>query len=113
MISGSKAETVERAFAAISSAAAIAGFPVNYEKSCDAEDHARAFNIDFKYGHMEICKDRLEEFQEDIMVSGDEAKSIALVGYVRSVNAEQARSLVDALPRHLSCALHLFESRNL
>lgn len=109
VISGAKVNIVEEAYIAINKAAAIAGFPVNTEKSSQAQEHVQAFNIDFKHGHMEVCRKRFEEFQEDILMDSDTDKRIALVGYVRSVNKEQARALVDALPNHLECALHLVQ----
>ena len=107
VVSGSDETPVSAALNLLREAAATSHFPINEEKSCDVRDTMNAFNIEFRNGHMAISQERMEEFQGQIMLSGDDDTNIAILAYVHSVNQTQAQDLFDALPRYLSCAAHI------
>lgn len=80
---------------------------INEEKSAPVGPSLTAFNIDFRHGHMEITAARLKEFDERIHIYGPSDETLAIYGYVRTVNSDQAAALLAAYPKQLSDAVKL------
>lgn len=108
VISSESKELVELSLPKIVSAAQMAGFPINQEKSTNVQPQMSAFNIDFGHNRMCVSPERMLKFEEDIMMASDDGRKIAIVAYVRSINPNQALSFYRAFHGRLACAAHLF-----
>jgi hypothetical protein len=81
----------------LEAAAALSGFSFNPDKSQHANSRVMSFNIEFGSGTMDIVGDRMSEFEAAIR-HGNEYQIGGILGYVTSVNADQAEKLAEALP---------------
>lgn len=96
-VSGLTEQEVSGAVDRLEAAAALSGFSFNPDKSQPANGRVISFNIQFGSGTMDIVEDRLAEFEVAIR-HGNEYQIGGILGYVTSVNADQAEKLAEALP---------------
>jgi hypothetical protein len=96
-VSGPSEQEVSGAVDRLKAAAALSGFSFNPDKSQPTSSRVMSFNIEFGSGAMEIAEDRMAEFEAAIR-QGNEYQIGGILGYVTSVNAEQADALAQAMP---------------
>lgn len=96
-VSGRSEQEVSSAVDKLEAAAALSGFSFNPEKSQPASRRVSSFNIQFGSGIMDIVDGRMAEFEVAVR-NGNEYQVGGILGYVTSVNADQAEKLAEALP---------------
>ena len=75
----------------IKASATKSGFPLNNEKEEGPAESITAFNIILSHQHLELTKSKLQEFLSLYSISPDEDQKAGIVGYVISVNEDQAK----------------------
>jgi hypothetical protein len=111
IISSEEEQAVKDGFEALVSAAAVANYEINQEKSQNCGAQLRVFNLDISRGSMAVADERFAEFQEGIALFDDSAESIAIALYVESVNPAQADELIRMFPRQLATAAVVLDRR--
>lgn len=99
IVSSNDERTVCDALSDIRQAALISNFPINDAKSVGPANSMTAFNIEFDNHAMIIETGRYEEMRQDVLQSGPGSASDGILGYVRSVNDDQAEEMRQAF-RH-------------
>lgn len=83
----------------IEAAAVEARFSLAADKRQGPADSITAFNIILTHGSLAITPDRLEDFAREVLQWGNTPQSHGILGYVASVNTEQAKSLSGLIKR--------------
>jgi hypothetical protein len=96
LISSDSQALLTEAYESLLSAAVASKFVVHAEKSSPPAERTTVFNIDLETHHLKISDPRLARFQAKLVEAGEEVVG-GILGYVRSVNSEQAEQLEAAL----------------
>ena len=92
-------EALQDAHQNLMTALKFANLEVNVQKSVEPGDLVTAFNIELsKAKPLTITAERLQEMQDDIRDNGPSSQSAGIFGYIRTVNADQAKLVEQAFP---------------
>jgi len=83
---------LEEACEALIPAAMKAGLAFNAAKCEGPATTITAFNVELTHANLAIIAERLEEFARDLGLAGEQQRR-GILGYVNSVNADQAKVL--------------------
>ena len=101
IISGNDREKLTATHQALLTAARIAGFPANSNKSAPPRKSVRSFNIELT-DKLEVTAAKFLAFQEDALLNRDTLRADAIAKYVTGVNTGQGdvvRRLAVSAPR--------------
>lgn len=102
VISGADAQSTASKLVELRNAALLSKYEINEEKSAAVRGSMTAFNIEFFHGSMAVTEERLKEFAGEIYMRGNSPESIAIYGYVKTVNESQAAQLLADFPKQLA-----------
>lgn len=94
LLSSESEDELLKAKLRIVSAAKEAGFEINLEKSTNALKEIQIFNIDIAKHSMKITDERMKDFMEKINNGASGYAVQGIIGYVNTVNAEQAKKII-------------------
>lgn len=77
----------------VTDAADKAGFPLNSEKQEGPGSGVTSFNVTLRHGDLRITDDRMDKFAAAYTASTNKHQREGILGYVNSVNPEQAKIL--------------------
>jgi hypothetical protein len=92
LVSGTSQETVGAAMKRIHQAAAEASLAITDKVEGPARK-VTAFNIEFSHREMRVTDDRMLDFRQKCISAGKTPRSAGVIGYVATVNSEQAKKL--------------------
>jgi Reverse transcriptase (RNA-dependent DNA polymerase) len=99
IVSGDSAGAVNEALSELRRAANLSNFPINDAKTQGPITTVLSFNIELTPDEMRISKERYEEMSRSVLANGSGPVSDGILGYIRSVNVEQAAELLINFPK--------------
>lgn len=93
IISSATLDGAHKALADINHHAARSGFQLNREKEEGPAPKITAFNIDLSASQIAIDPTRLKAFSEALESSSSAHQQLGILGYIKSVNAEQHKEI--------------------
>ncbi|WOB07490.1 reverse transcriptase domain-containing protein [Piscinibacter gummiphilus] len=98
IISGTDALLLQDCLAQVEVTAAKSGFSLNAAKTMGPSASITAFNIDLAHSDMQVESARYNEFVEAFAATSNPAQQAGIAWYVHSVNTNQAKAFLEALP---------------
>jgi hypothetical protein len=93
IIVSTQSEDLSKVYASLGAAAARGGFTLNAAKTQGPAPSITAFNIVLCNASLAVEDNRIQEFLQDLAAMDDGPRRAGVIGYVASVNLEQAAAL--------------------